>query len=214
MAKACRELGVKSVAVSAGYIQDAPRREFFKYMDAANIDLKAFTESFYKKICGGELENVLETLQYIVHETEVWLELTTLIIPGENDSDIELDAMTSWVVENLGPDVPMHFSAFHPDWKMQDTPATPPETLTRARQIAMKNGVRYAYTGNVHDRVGGSTFCPSCRELIIERDWYQLGFWGLNEQGCCHACGESIAGVFEAIPGDWGARRVPVKLLR
>ena len=214
VAKACRELGVKSVAVSAGYIQDAPRREFFKYMDAANIDLKAFTESFYKKICGGELENVLETLQYIVHETEVWLELTTLIIPGENDSDIELDAMTSWVVENLGPDVPMHFSAFHPDWKMQDTPATPPETLTRARQIAMKNGVRYAYTGNVHDRVGGSTFCPSCRELIIERDWYQLGFWGLNEQGCCHACGESIAGVFEAIPGDWGARRVPVKLLR
>ncbi|MEH6468367.1 MAG: AmmeMemoRadiSam system radical SAM enzyme [Porticoccus sp.] len=214
VAKACRELGIKSVAVSAGYIQDAPRREFFQHMDAANIDLKAFTESFYKKICGGELANVLETLQYIVHETDVWLELTTLIIPGENDSDTELDAMTSWVVENLGPDVPMHFSAFHPDWKMQDTPATPPETLTKARQIAMKNGVRYAYTGNVHDRVGDSTFCPSCRELIIERDWYQLGFWGLNEQGCCHACGESIAGVFEATPGDWGSRRVPVKLLR
>ncbi|MEH6466083.1 MAG: AmmeMemoRadiSam system radical SAM enzyme [Porticoccus sp.] len=214
VAKACRELGIKSVAVSAGYIQDAPRREFFQHMDAANIDLKAFTESFYKKICGGELANVLETLQYIVHETDVWLELTTLIIPGENDSDTELDAMTSWVVENLGPDVPMHFSAFHPDWKMQDTPATPPETLTKARQIAMKNGVRYAYTGNVHDRAGGSTFCPSCRELIIERDWYQLGFWGLNEQGCCHACGERIAGVFEATPGDWGSRRVPVKLLR
>lgn len=214
VAKACRELGVKSVAVSAGYIQDAPRREFFQHMDAANIDLKAFTESFYKKICGGELANVLETLQYIVHETDVWLELTTLIIPGENDSDTELDAMTAWVVENLGPDVPMHFSAFHPDWKMQDIPATPPETLTNARQIAMKNGVHYAYTGNVHDRAGGSTFCPSCRELIIERDWYQLGFWGLNEQGCCHVCGESIAGVFEATPGDWGSRRVPVKLLR
>ena len=213
VAKACRELGVKSVAVSAGYIQDAPRREFFQHMDAANIDLKAFTESFYKKICGGELANVLETLQYIVHETEVWLELTTLIIPGENDSDTELDTMTSWVVENLGSDVPMHFSAFHPDWKMQDTPATPPETLTKARQIAMKNGVRYAYTGNVHDRAGGSTFCPSCRELIIERDWYQLGFWGLNKQGCCHACGECIAGVFKAAPGDWGSRRVPVKLL-
>ncbi|MBQ0711411.1 MAG: AmmeMemoRadiSam system radical SAM enzyme [Porticoccus sp.] len=214
VAKACRERGVKSVAVSAGYIQDAPRREFFQYMDAANIDLKAFTESFYKKICGGELKNVLETLRYIVHETEVWLELTTLIIPGENDSDSELDAMTAWVVENLGPDVPMHFSAFHPDWKMQDIPATPPETLTNARQIAMKNGVHYAYTGNVHDRVGGSTFCPSCRELIIERDWYQLGTWGLDEQGSCHTCGESIAGVFEATPGDWGSRRVPVKLLR
>lgn len=157
---------------------------------------------------------MLETLRYIVHETDVWLELTTLIIPGENDSDTELDAMTAWVVENLGPDVPMHFSAFHPDWKMQDIPATPPETLTNARQIAMKNGVHYAYTGNVHDRAGGSTFCPSCRELIIERDWYQLGFWGLNEQGCCHTCGGSIAGVFEATPGDWGSRRVPVKLLR
>jgi pyruvate formate lyase activating enzyme len=214
VAKACRELGVKSVAVSAGYIQDAPRREFFQHMDAANIDLKAFTESFYKKICGGKLENVLETLRYIVHETDVWLELTTLIIPGENDSDTELDAMTAWVVENLGPDVPMHFSAFHPDWKMQDVPATPPETLTNARQIAMKNGVHYAYTGNVHDRAGGSTFCPSCRELVIERDWYQLGSWGLNEQGCCHTCGRSIAGVFEATPGDWGSRRVPVKLLR
>ena len=214
VAKACRERGVKSVAVSAGYIQDAPRREFFQHMDAANIDLKAFTESFYKKICGGKLENVLETLRYIVHETDVWLELTTLIIPGENDSDTELDAMTAWVVENLGPDVPMHFSAFHPDWKMQDIPATPPETLTNARQIAMKNGVHYAYTGNVHDRAGGSTFCPSCRELIIERDWYQLGFWGLNEQGCCHTCGGSIAGTFEATPGDWGSRRVPVKLLR
>ncbi len=214
VAKACRELGVKSVAVSAGYIQDAPRREFFQHMDATNIDLKAFTESFYKKICGGELKNVLETLQYIAHETDVWLELTTLIIPGENDSDTELDAMTAWVVENLGPDVPMHFSAFHPDWKMQDIPATPSETLTKARKIAMQNGVHYAYTGNIHDRVGGSTFCPSCRELIIERDWYRLGSWGLNEQGCCHTCGESIAGVFEATPGDWGSRRVPIKLLR
>jgi len=213
VAKACRDRGIKSVAVSAGYIHEAPRREFFQYMDAANIDLKAFTESFYKKICGGELNFVLETLQYIVHETNVWLELTTLVIPGENDSDAELDAMTSWVVENLGPDVPMHFSAFHPDWKMQDTPATPPETLTRARKIAMQNGVHYAYTGNVHDRSGGSTFCPVCRELIIERDWYQLGFWGLNNHGCCHVCGTSIAGVFEATPGDWGSRRVPIKLL-
>ncbi len=214
VAKACRELGVKSVAVSAGYINAEPRREFFQYIDAANIDLKAFTESFYHKICGGHLQNILETLQYIAHETNVWLELTTLIIPGENDSDAELNEMTSWVVENLGADVPMHFSAFHPDWKMQDTPATPPETLNRARQIAMRNGVHYAYTGNVHDRSGGSTYCPNCRELIIERDWYELGFWGLNEYGRCHTCGTNIAGVFDAKPGNWGSRRVPVKLLR
>lgn len=214
VAKVCRELGVKSVAVSAGYINEEPRREFFQYIDAANIDLKAFTESFYHKICGGHLQNILETLQYIVHETDVWLELTTLIIPGENDSDAELNEMTAWVVENLGADVPMHFSAFHPDWKMQDTPATPPETLNRARQIAMRNGVHYAYTGNVHDRSGGSTYCPDCRELIIERDWYELGFWGLDEHGRCHTCGAKIAGVFDATPGHWGSRRVPVKLLR
>ena len=214
VAKSCREVGVKAVAVSAGYIKDAPRREFFQYMDAANIDLKAFTERFYKKICGGELQNVLDTIQYISNETDVWLELTTLLIPGENDSNEELDAMTSWVVETLGPDVPMHFTAFHPDWKMRDTPATSSETLSRARQIALKNGMHYAYTGNVHDRAGGSTFCPVCREMVIERDGYQLGFWGLTEQGCCHACGAHIAGMFDAKPGDWGSKRLPVRLLR
>ncbi len=214
VAKACRPLGVKTVAVSAGYINDEPRREFFPYMDAANIDLKAFSESFYHKVCGGHLQNILETLEYIAHETDVWLELTTLLIPGENDSDNELDAMTRWVVEKLGADVPMHFTAFHPDWKMQDNLPTPPETLTRARQIAMGNGVRYAYTGNVHDVTGGSTFCPGCHEMVIERDWYQLGFWGVTPAGCCHACGANIAGVFEAEPGSWGPRRVPVRLLR
>ncbi len=214
VAKACRPLGVKTVAVSAGYINDEPRREFFPYMDAANIDLKAFSESFYHKICGGHLQNILETLEYIARETDVWLEITTLLIPGENDSDKELDAMTCWVVDKLGPDVPMHFTAFHPDWKMLDTPPTPPATLTRARQIAMGNGVRYAFTGNVHDATGGSTFCPGCHEILIERDWYRLGFWGLTPEGCCHACGTSIAGVFEAKPGNWGPKRVPVKLLR
>ncbi|TNE78019.1 MAG: AmmeMemoRadiSam system radical SAM enzyme, partial [Gammaproteobacteria bacterium] len=214
VAKACRELGVKTVAVSAGYINDEPRREFFPYMDAANIDLKAFSESFYHKICGGHLQNILETLEYIVHETDVWLELTTLLIPGENDADRELDEMTRWVVDKLGPDVPMHFTAFHPDWKMLDTPPTPPETLSRARQIALGNGVRYAYTGNVHDSVGGSTFCPSCHELVIERDWYRLGFWGLTEAGHCHACGAKVAGVFEENPGNWGDKRVPVRLLQ
>ncbi|MEZ5529390.1 MAG: AmmeMemoRadiSam system radical SAM enzyme [Porticoccaceae bacterium] len=214
VAKACRKLGVKTVAVSAGYINEEPRREFFEYMDAANIDLKAFTEPFYNKICGGHLQNILETLEYIATETDVWLEITTLLIPGENDSDSELDAMTRWVVDKLGPDVPMHFTAFHPDWKMLDTPSTPPETLTRARQIALGNGVRYAYTGNVHDTVGGSTFCPNCHELVIERDWYRLGFWGLTPDGHCHACGSTIAGVFDPQPGTWGPKRVPVRLLR
>ena len=214
VAKACRERNINTVAVSAGYIHDAPRREFFKYMNAANIDLKAFTESFYKKICGGGLQNVLETIQYIANETDVWLELTTLLIPGENDSDEELNAMTSWVVSKLGPDIPMHFTAFHPDWKMQDIPSTPVETLARARQIALNNGVHYAYTGNVHDKSGGSTFCPSCQEMAIERDWYQLGFWGVTAEGCCHNCGNSIAGCFDSRPEDWGAKRVPVRLLR
>lgn len=214
VAKACREVGVKTVAVSAGYIQDAPRREFFQYMDAANIDLKGFTEVFYRKVCGGELQNILETLQYVAHETDVWLELTTLLIPGENDSDEELDAMTRWVMSELGPDVPMHFTAFHPDWKMRDTPATPPETLSRARQIALGNGIHFAYTGNVHDPSGGSTFCPNCHEVVIERDWYQLGFWGITAEGRCHVCDAPLPGVFESVPGNWGPRRMPVKLLR
>lgn len=214
VARACREVGVKTVAVSAGYMDDAPRREFFSYMDAANIDLKAFTESFYHKVCGGHLQNILDTLKYIVHHTDVWLELTTLLIPGENDSDRELDEMTRWVVEQLGPNVPMHFTAFHPDWKMQDIPSTPAETLTRARQIALSNGVNYAYTGNVHDKTGGSTFCPSCHEMLIERDWYELGYWGLDTGGRCRSCQTVIAGVFEAEPGSWGSKRVPIRLLQ
>lgn len=214
VARACRDVGVKTVAVSAGYMDDAPRREFFSYMDAANIDLKAFTESFYHKVCGGHLQNILDTLKYIVHHTDVWLELTTLLIPGENDSDRDLDEMTRWVVEQLGPNVPMHFTAFHPDWKMQDIPPTPSETLTRARQIALSNGVNYAYTGNVHDKTGGSTFCPSCHEVLIERDWYELGYWGLDAGGCCRACQAVIAGVFEAQPGSWGSKRVPIRLLQ
>jgi pyruvate formate lyase activating enzyme len=181
-------------------------------MDAANVDLKAFTERFYRKITGSQLAPVLETLQYIKHETDVWLETTTLLIPGENDSDQELDEMTGWVVDNLGPDVPMHFSAFHPDWKMLDIPATPPATLSRAREIALGNGVRYAYTGNVHDSDGGSTRCHSCGALLIERDWYELGQWGLDAHGCCSQCGTRCAGVFEARPGSWGARRQPVRL--
>ena len=212
IAAACHERGIRTVAVTAGYIQPEPRVEFFAAMDAANVDLKAFTERFYWKITGGHLQNVLETLEYLKKETSVWFELTTLLIPGENDSSEELDKMTRWVVATLGPDVPMHFTAFHPDWKMLDTPPTPPATLTRARSIAMQNGVRYAYTGNVHDSEGGSTWCHHCGGLLIERDWYEMGRWGLDAHGKCVKCGTALPGVFEAKPGTWGARRLPVRM--
>ena len=212
VAKACRERGIYSVAVTAGYICDEPREEFYRYMDAANVDLKAFTERFYYKIAGGHLQPVLDTLLYLKHETNVWFEITTLVIPDENDSDEEFEAMTQWVVENLGPDVPMHFTAFHPDWKMMDKPPTPPRTLTRAREIACKNGVRYAYTGNVHDQLGGTTLCHACGESLIVRDWYVLHAWNLTEDGRCQFCQTPCAGVFRAAPGDWGAKRLPVRL--
>ena len=212
VAQACREHGVKSVAVTAGYMCAEPRREFYQYMDAANVDLKAFTEEFYWKITGAHLQPVLETLKFLKHETKVWFEITTLLIPGHNDSDRELDEMTQWVVANLGPDVPMHFSAFHPDWKMRDVPPTPPATLARARAIAMKNGVRYAYTGNVHDEKGGSTYCHQCGAQLIGRDWYDITAWNLDPQGKCKACGATCAGVFADKPGAWGSKRVPVHL--
>jgi pyruvate formate lyase activating enzyme len=212
VAAACREQDVKSVAVTAGYIDPEPRVEFFAAMDAANVDLKAFTDRFYYKICGGHLAPVLETLEYIRHETDTWLELTTLLIPGENDSDAELNEMCAWVVEHLGADVPMHFSAFHPDWKMRDIGNTPSATLTRARRIAMDNGVHYAFTGNVHDPSGSSTYCHACGELLIERDWYQLGRWQLDVDGCCKECGTRLPGHFDATPATFGARRVPVRI--
>ena len=212
VAKSCHEAGINSVAVSAGYMCKEPREEFFRYMDAANIDLKAFSERFYKKICGGELAAVLDTLKFLKHETDVWFELTTLLIPDENDSETELNEMTAWIVDNLGADIPIHFSAFHPDWKMLDKSHTPAATLTRAREIAMKNGIRYAYTGNVHDPGGGSTFCHHCGTLLIERDWYQLGQWGLTDEGCCRQCQTPLPGVFDGPPGSWGAQRLPIRL--
>ena len=214
VAQACREVAVKTVAVTAGYICPEPRAEFFRWIDAANVDLKAFTERFYRRVCGSELAPVLDTLVYLKRETSVWFEITTLLIPGENDSDAELDSMTRWIAEHLGADVPLHFSAFHPDWKMTDHPPTPPQTLTRAREIAMRNGLRYVYTGNVRDKAGGSTWCPGCHALLIERDWYQLGHWGLTPDACCAQCGLRIPGVFAARPGTWGARRLPVQLHR
>jgi pyruvate formate lyase activating enzyme len=212
VALACRDFGIKSVAVTAGYINEEPRREFYRYMDAANIDLKGFTEEFYEKLCAGQLQPVLDTLRYVKHETNTWLEITTLLIPGQNDSNEELDALTRWVVDDLGPDVPLHFSAFHPDYKMLDVPRTPSSTLTRAREIAIRNGVRYAYTGNVHDAAGGSTYCHHCGKRLIYRDWYVLGDWQLTPEGNCGYCGTPCAGHFAARPGNWGARRLPVRL--
>jgi pyruvate formate lyase activating enzyme len=211
-ARACHEQGVASVAVTAGYVCAEPRREFFAEMDAANVDLKAFTESFYKRVCGAELAPVLETLVYLKHETNVWLEITTLLIPGENDSDEELQAMTAWVFENLGPDVPWHFSAFHPDYRMRDKARTPAATLQRARQIARAAGIHYVYTGNVHDPAGQSTWCNGCGRCVIERDGYEVGAFDLDAAGRCAHCGETCPGVFEAMPGHWGSRRLPVRL--
>jgi pyruvate formate lyase activating enzyme len=212
VAAACREQGIRTVAVTAGEICPEPREELFRAMDAANVDLKGFTESFYRKICGGELAPVLDTLAYLKHETDVWFEITTLLIPGENDSDGELDAMTRWVAEKLGPDVPVHFTAFHPDYKMLDKGPTPPATLTRARRIALANGLRYAYTGNVQDEEGGSTWCHACGELLIGRDGYVLTAWNVTPEGSCTACGTPCAGRFAARPGSWGARRLPIRL--
>jgi pyruvate formate lyase activating enzyme len=212
VADACRERGIKAVAVTAGYVCDEPRTELFAHMDAANVDLKGFTERFYADLCAGRLGPVLETLEYLRHETDVWFEITNLLIPDANDSDEEIDAMTRWIVDRLGPDVPVHFTAFHPDYKLRDRPPTPPATLTRARDIAGANGVRFAYTGNVHDRAGGSTFCPGCGTCVIERDWYELGAYRLDADGRCEACGERISGVFAGRAGVWGRRRLPVLL--
>ena len=212
VADACRERGIRSVAVTAGYVCPEPRADFFSHVDAANVDLKAFTEDFYFRLSGGHLRDVLDTLEYLVHETDVWVEITNLLIPGHNDSDDEIDAMTSWVVEHLGVDVPMHFTAFHPDFRMRDVVPTPTKTLTRAREIALGNGVRYAYTGNVHDADGGSTRCPSCGETVIERDWYVLGTYRLTDDGACAHCNTPVAGRFDGPAGEWGARRLPVRL--
>ncbi len=214
VAQACRAVGVKSVAVTAGYMSPAPRAEFYRHVDAANVDLKAFTEEFYFKITKSHLQPVLDTLEYIKHETKTWLEITTLVIPGENDSPGEIERLSRWVVEKLGPDVPLHFSAFHPDYRMLDKPRTPQTTLSMARRIAMEQGVRYAYVGNVHDVGRQSTYCHQCGACLIERDWYALGRWRLDGEGKCLSCGTQCAGVFDGPPGEWGQKRLPVKLSR
>ncbi|MDA8107749.1 MAG: AmmeMemoRadiSam system radical SAM enzyme [Betaproteobacteria bacterium] len=211
-ADACHERGVKTVAVTAGYMHDAPRREFYAKMDAANVDLKAFTEDFYFKLTGAHLQPVLDTLRYLVRETSVWTEITTLLIPGRNDSAAEIEAECAWIARNLGTAVPLHFTAFHPDWKMRDVSPTPPATLERARETALRAGLQYVYTGNVHDQEGGGTYCPSCGKAVIVRDWYDIRAYHLTDEGACGFCGAKLAGRYEKFGKPFGPRRVPVRL--
>ena len=211
-ADACRARGIKTVAVTAGYIHDQPRREFFAKMDAANVDLKAFTDEFYVKLTGAHLQPVLDTLKYLRQETDVWVELTTLLIPGYNDTPQEIGAMSEWIVSELGADVPLHFSAFHPDYRMANVPPTPLETLIQARQIAQATGLRYVYTGNVHNLEGDTTNCPSCGSALIVRDWYEIKQYRLTPDGHCPDCHAQIAGRFEKFSKAFGARRVPVMM--
>jgi len=212
VADACHARGLKTVAVTAGYIHEQPRRDFFARMDAANVDLKAFTDDFYFKLTGAHLQPVLDTLVYLRHETDVWLEITTLLIPGHNDSDEELTALSRWVARELGPDVPVHFSAFHPDHKMPDVPPTPMSTLLKARQIARDQGLAHVYTGNVHHAEGDRSHCPQCDGLLIERDWYQIKQYRLGTEGQCPDCGTSLAGRFDGQAGRFGRRRIPITL--
>lgn len=213
VAQACHEKRVKSVAVSAGYILPEARGDFFSHMDATNIDLKGFSEPFYKKLCSGKLSTVLDTLLYLTHETDVWVEITNLIIPGENDDMREIEAMSRWIHDQLGNSIPLHFTAFHPDFKMLDKPRTPLTTLERAREIALKQGLQHVYTGNVAQVGSGSTYCSGCGELLIERCHYELGRWNLDQNGNCYHCHTPLAGVFEASPGNWGARRQPIRIV-
>ena len=206
---ALKKRGINSVAVTAGYINPCARSEFYSHMDAANVDLKAFTETFYKKLTLSALEPVLDTLVWLKKETDVWFEITNLVIPQENDSDDEFRRMTDWIVKNLGEMTPIHFTAFHPDFKLMNRPGTPRETLARARKIALDAGIKYVYTGNVHDKKSQSTYCHGCGELLIERDWFELGKFNIKD-GKCKKCKAQIPGVFENKKGSWGARRVPI----
>lgn len=212
VAAACHALGIATVAVTAGYIEPEPRAEFFAAMDAANVDLKGFSEDFYHQICGGHLAPVLDTLRYLHHQTEVWLEITTLLIPGLNDEPAELAAMCRWIHDELGDEVPLHFTAFHPDFHLLDRPATTLASLQQARNIARQVGLKHVYLGNLSDRAGGQTHCAGCGALLIEREGYRLSHWELSPTGCCPHCGHPLAGRFEAEPGRWGARRLPVYL--
>ena len=208
-ARACRANGIKTVAVTAAYITPEARKEFFSVVDAANIDLKAFTEDFYNKYTKSSLAPVLDTLVYLKNETNVWFEITTLLIPGLNDSNEELNRQCEWLVENLGNEVPLHFSAFHPDFRMKDRPKTPLSTLSRARELALSHGIKHVYTGNVHDKAGDTSSCANCGKELIVRDWYALETYNLVN-GDCPVCDVPLAGHFDPHPGDWGQKRLRV----
>src|ERR1700722_2189470 len=199
---------------TAGCNLAEPRKRLFAGMDAANVDLKGFTERFYSKRCVGSLEPVLDTLKYLVHETNVWTEITTLLIPGENDSDEELEALTQWAARELRVDVPLHFTAFHPDYRMLETSPTPPPTLQKARAIAIRNGLQHVYVGNVHDPARQATLCPTCGARAIGRDGYTIIGYALDASGACSSCGTRMAGVFVVQPGAWGSRRLSVDIER
>ncbi|HXN15724.1 MAG TPA: AmmeMemoRadiSam system radical SAM enzyme, partial [Usitatibacter sp.] len=198
------------------YILPEPRREFYATMDAANVDLKGFTDEFYVKWTGAHLNPVLDTLTYLEHETDVWTEITTLLIPGKNDSDEEIRAESRWIYRELGADVPLHFTAFHPDFKMTDVPPTPAATLKRARAIALDEGLRYVYTGNIHDSEGGTTYCPGCAAPLIVRDWHRIDAYELTGEGRCAHCASPIPGRFEAFErtAQFGRRRIPLAIGR
>ncbi len=210
VADACHAHGIKTVAVTAGYIHEAARRDFFAKIDAANVDLKGFTDEFYVKQCGAHLEPVKETLKYLCNETDVWVEITTLLIPGLNDSKDEIASMSEWVRNELGREVPLHFTAFHPDYKMTDRPVTPARTLIEAREIALKTGLSYVYTGNVHNIAGDTTHCPECGSDLIVRDWYEIKQYRLTQDGHCPDCHAAIAGHFESFKKAYGRHRMRV----
>jgi len=211
-AHACHERGLKAIAVTAGYITEEARREFFAPMDAANIDLKGFTEDFYWKVTGAHLRDVLDTIVWVREHADTWLELTTLLIPGYNDSTDEITRMARWILNMLGPDVPLHFSAFHPDFKMLDVPPTPPATLRAARETALDVGLHFVYTGNLHNPEGETTTCHACGAVLIERDWYSILSYRLTREGCCPECGASVPGRFATAAGDWGRRSLPLQI--
>ncbi len=212
IADVCHARGIKTVAVTAGYMHDEPRREFYAKMDSANVDLKGFTDEFYFKLCGGQLQPVLDTLCYLKHETNVWFEITTLLIPGKNDSDQEIRSEAQWITRELGVDVPLHFTAFHPDYKMMDLPPTPPETLSRARAIAQQEGLQYVYTGNVFDTEGGTTYCTRCKTPLIVRDWHRILRYQVTQDGRCPDCATPLAGEFGQFTRPFGRRRIPIAI--
>jgi AmmeMemoRadiSam system radical SAM enzyme len=216
-ARACQRRGVKTVAVTAGYICPEARQEFFQWMDAVNVDLKAFSEQFYQKITYSHLQPVLDTIRYLARETNAWIEITNLLIPNMNDQPDEISRMCDWILEQIGDGVPIHFTAFHPDFRMRDRGPTPPETLLMAHRIAHEAGIKFAYVGNVRDSVRQSTYCPSCRALLIERDGYRIARYHLEvkrgeDVGRCQYCSTILPGRYKTSPGTWGERRQLVRI--